>query len=64
MKCPKCNNEMVKHSKKQYFVTMLLTGLIIWPMLLFLPFVGLMPVKYKCKPCKKFYKEKDLKLNS
>jgi hypothetical protein len=60
MKCQNCNTEMVKYSKKLYFWAMLFTGIIIWPMLLFLPFTPFLPVLYKCKQCKKVYKEKDL----
>jgi uncharacterized protein with PIN domain len=58
--CPQCNNEMVKYSKKFYFIAMLITSLFIWPMVIFLPFMPFMPVLYKCRQCKKVYKEKDL----
>lgn len=62
LKCPVCNNEMFTHSKKVNFFTLLIVGLIIWPMLLFLPFSGFIPVTHKCKTCKKVYKDKELKV--
>lgn len=64
MNCPRCNNEMVKLGKKFNFFTLLLVGLIIWPMLLFLPFVGMIKTKYKCNSCKKIYKETELSSKS
>lgn len=58
--CPQCGKEMVKHGKRSNFFIMFLVSLIIWPMFLFLPFAGFLPVRYTCKPCKKNIKEKDL----
>jgi hypothetical protein len=58
--CPVCSEEMHQHSKKQYFWTMFIVALFIWPMFLFLPFMGLVPRVYTCRKCKKSYKEKDL----
>lgn len=58
--CPTCGKEMERYGKKFNFFTMLFVACIIWPMFLFLPFVGMLPVRHTCRSCKKSYKEKDL----
>jgi Zn finger protein HypA/HybF involved in hydrogenase expression len=58
--CPVCGNEMVRLGKAFNFTVMAVVCLIIWPMILFLPFVGFLPVKHTCKTCKKTYKQKEL----
>lgn len=56
--CPVCKKDMVRYGKKANFIMMFLVSLIIWPMFLFLPFVGFLPVRHTCRSCKKTYKDK------
>lgn len=59
--CPKCGgNDLEVWSKKQNFWLAVLVGLIIWPFLLVAPFIPFLPTMYKCKPCKKTFKLKDM----